>query len=214
MTDTLKEQLSAFLDGELPEAETTLLLKRLERDDELKGTLSRYSLIGVALRAEGEVADARNVASRVRVAIAGEPTLSRSPWSRWLRPVAGLAMAAGVAAATVTLLPFWLGEGTPAPTAAQARAVQQTPVVALPEGSVVPVVAAVDGPPAPAYTTPPPPPAGSAGALSSAQLASYLVAHSQYVSPLSRRSVLGNVTVDDVEQQTEPAAPAPGDAGR
>ena len=44
MTNTVKEQLSAFLDGELPEAETTLLLKRLERDDELKGTLSRYSL--------------------------------------------------------------------------------------------------------------------------------------------------------------------------
>ncbi len=32
MTDRIKEQLSAFLDGELPEAETTLLLKRLERD--------------------------------------------------------------------------------------------------------------------------------------------------------------------------------------
>ena len=31
MTDRIKEQLSAFLDGELPDPESALLLKRLER---------------------------------------------------------------------------------------------------------------------------------------------------------------------------------------
>jgi len=50
MTERIKEQLSAFLDGELPEPESALLLKRLERDDELRGALSRYSLIGAVLR--------------------------------------------------------------------------------------------------------------------------------------------------------------------
>jgi sigma-E factor negative regulatory protein RseA len=109
MTDTIKEQLSAFLDGELPEAETTLLLKRLDRDDDLKGTLSRYSLIGAALRADGEVTAARHVASRVRAAIAIEPALPTTPArdfaARWLRPVAGLGIAAGVAAATLLVMP-------------------------------------------------------------------------------------------------------------
>ncbi|MGH8244565.1 MAG: sigma-E factor negative regulatory protein, partial [Steroidobacteraceae bacterium] len=50
MTDRIKEQLSAFLDGELPDPESALLLKRLERDDDLRGALSRYSLIGAVLR--------------------------------------------------------------------------------------------------------------------------------------------------------------------
>ena len=44
MTDRIKEQLSAFLDGELPEPESALLLKRLERDDELRGALSRMTI--------------------------------------------------------------------------------------------------------------------------------------------------------------------------
>ena len=88
MTETLKEQLSCFLDGELPEAETTLLLKRLERDEELKSTLSRYSLIGTVLRTDGDVPAARNVAARVREVVSREP-LPNGAGARWLRPVAG-----------------------------------------------------------------------------------------------------------------------------
>ncbi|MGA0027689.1 MAG: sigma-E factor negative regulatory protein, partial [Steroidobacteraceae bacterium] len=64
MTETIKEQLSAFLDGELPEAETTLLLKRLERDDDLRATLSRYSLIGAVMRQDDEVLAGTALASR------------------------------------------------------------------------------------------------------------------------------------------------------
>jgi len=73
MTDRIKEQLSAFLDGELPDPESALLLKRLERDDELRGALSRYSLIGAVLRSDGDVPAARQVAARVSAAIAKEP---------------------------------------------------------------------------------------------------------------------------------------------
>jgi anti-sigma factor RsiW len=214
MTNTVKEQLSAFLDGELPEAETTLLLKRLERDDELKGTLSRYSLIGAALRAEGAVVDASNVASRVRAALVTEPALGARRLSRWLRPVAGLATAAGVAAATVALLPFLFG-GDEAPTVVVAQTPVAVPAAAtsLADEAVVPVVAVVDESP-PAYTIPPPVEAATSP-LSSAQLASYLVAHSEYVSPLARRSVLSAVTVEkpDVESPPAPATPE-GDAPR
>jgi len=211
MTNTVKEQLSAFLDGELPEAETTLLLKRLERDDELKGTLSRYSLIGAALRAEGAVVDASHVASRVRAALVAEPALGARRMPHWLRPVAGLATAAGVAAATVTLLPLVFGGGG-APTAivAEAPVAATAQAAGLVEEAVVPVVAVVDELP-PAYTIPPPvDPAASP--LSSAQLASYLVAHSEYVSPLSRRSILSAVTGEETEEEEAgnppPAAPA------
>ena len=70
MTERIKEQLSAFLDGELPEPESALLLKRLERDDDLRGALSRYSLIGAVMRSDGDMPAARQVAARVSAAIA------------------------------------------------------------------------------------------------------------------------------------------------
>src|SRR3972149_4238406 len=82
MTERIKEQLSAFLDGELPEPESALLLKRLERDDELRGALSRYSLIGAVLRHAGDVPAARQVAGRGRGRVAreaaGAPRVRRS----------------------------------------------------------------------------------------------------------------------------------------
>lgn len=186
MTDTVKEQLSAFLDGELPEAETTLLLKRLDRDDDLKGTLSRYSLIGAVMRSEGDVPAARHVAARVSAALADEPSFGAPAGRRWIRPAAGLAVAASVALATVLLLPQWMGS-------AQDDGAAMTAAVgplAGPAAEVVPVVlAGAADEPVVTYTTPPAP-AEPAGALPSAQLAAYLVAHSEYTLPLSRRSVV------------------------
>lgn len=193
MTDTVKEQLSAFLDGELPEAETTLLLKRLERDDDLKGTLSRYSLIGAVMRSEDDMPAARNVAARVSAALALEPSLVASARGRWVRPVAGLAVAASVALATVLLLPQWLGTpGGDGAAMTMAAVPQASPPVAT-TAEVVPVVmAAADDEPAITYTTPPAP-VEPAGKLPSAQLAAYLVAHSEYTLPLSRRSIVATL---------------------
>ena len=57
MTDRIKEQLSAFLDGELPDPESALLLKRLERDDE---SVCRF----VVPRARPDVEDRHGVAQR------------------------------------------------------------------------------------------------------------------------------------------------------
>lgn len=188
MTDTIKEQLSAFLDGELPEAETTLLLKRLERDDDLKGTLSRYSLIGAALRADGEVSAARHVASRVRAAIAAEPALPTAVnGARWLRPLAGLGVAASVAAAVLLVMPKPAPVGAPADpqSFALASAPADVPFAAPAVASLE--VAVADGP-APSYTTPPAP--VGAAPLAGSQLASYLVAHSEFASPLARRAVI------------------------
>jgi len=51
MSEQIREQVSAFLDGELPNSETELLLKRLTRDAELRESFGRYALIGESLRA-------------------------------------------------------------------------------------------------------------------------------------------------------------------
>jgi sigma-E factor negative regulatory protein RseA len=215
MTYTLKEQLSAFLDGELPEAETTLLLKRLERDDDLRGALSRYSLIGAVLRTDGDVPAARHVASRVSAAIAREPSLDRAGRqagaSRWIRPAAGLAVAASVAMATIVLLPQWVGGETG--TVVVASAGSETTVTGdggsmLANAPVVPVVATFDEP-AQTYTTPQALPEATVP-LSSAQLASYLVAHSEYTSPLSRSSLVTSKMADEAPATDQPA---PGEDG-
>ncbi|MBS0395821.1 MAG: sigma-E factor negative regulatory protein, partial [Proteobacteria bacterium] len=75
MSDLLNEQLSALLDGELAPEETTLLLKRLGREPQLAGRLSRYRLCGEVLRGERVQARA-DFAVRVSAMIAAEPPLA------------------------------------------------------------------------------------------------------------------------------------------
>ena len=189
MTERIKEQLSAFLDGELPEPESALLVKRLERDDDLRSALSRYSLIGTVLRSDGDAPAARQVAARVSAAIAREPAgMAVAAWrpAALLRPLAGLAVAAGVAALALVLMPSFDAKdpGDPAPLLAQ---VADTPVE--------PVTAIAD--PVDRLSTPYTTPAAVAGpgGLPAAQFANYLVAHSSYASPLVRRSVVTGLIV-------------------
>jgi sigma-E factor negative regulatory protein RseA len=192
MTDRLKEQLSAFLDGELPEPESALLLKRLERDDELRGALSRYSLIGAVLRSDGDVPAARHVAARVSAAIAREPAIGAIAarlrnWRSLARPLAGMSVAASVAAAAVLLAPTQGQVASQPPQAQVAMQQPEAPVAPMP-GLSVPADEAST------YTTPPA--AASDPALASAELANYLVAHYGYASPLTRRSVVAGLIAD------------------
>ncbi|MGH8135860.1 MAG: RseA family anti-sigma factor [Steroidobacteraceae bacterium] len=189
MTERIKEQLSAFLDGELPEPESALLLKRLERDDDLRGALSRYSLIGAVLRNDGDTPAARQVAARVSAAIASEPAgTAVTAWkpAAMFRPMAGLAVAAGVAALALFLMPGFDAKNPvqPAPILAQ--------VVDTPVEPVTTAADPVDTPSRP-YTTPAA--ADGPGGLPAAQFANYLVAHSSYASPLVRRSVVTGLIV-------------------
>jgi len=52
MKQKIDEQLSAFLDDELPSEELEFLLRRLEKAEEARNTLNRYALIGSVLRNE------------------------------------------------------------------------------------------------------------------------------------------------------------------
>jgi negative regulator of sigma E activity len=69
VTRNIEEQLSAFLDGELPEAELELLVRRLGRDENLRATLARYSAIGSVLRKDSVVASSKDFRSGVMRAI-------------------------------------------------------------------------------------------------------------------------------------------------
>ncbi len=206
MTDPVKEQLSACLDGELPEAELDLLLKQVGRDADLRASLGRYALIGETLRAKGPVAAGADFASRVSAAIDAEPPLTSrdalpartSKVPQWLRPAAGFAVAAGVAA--VAILSLQPSSETPETTyvAEISAPVTETaqPAMADDASYIVPAGTASGG-----------------GYVPAARLTNYVVAHSEYSGPLGRRSVLSGVLAqeegddsDSMDDSTEAAA--------
>jgi sigma-E factor negative regulatory protein RseA len=187
MSEQIREQVSAFLDGELPDSETELLLKRLTRAGELRESFGRYALIGEAIRGSGRDLLTRDFAGRVNLAIDGEPAVaasgpareSRAP--RWWRPFAGAAVAAGVAAVAVVAL--------------QQRAIAPTLRPATPL-----IVRNVPAPREPiSYTVPATSPAAPA-AMPQARLANYVLAHSRYSSGLDLRGVMADLLIESDEQ--------------
>lgn len=186
MTDPVKEQLSACLDGQLPEAELGLLLKQLQRDPQLRRSMGSYALIGEAMRGAVTVRASSGFADRIAAAIADEPDVksaplprSTMPSMRWLRPAAGAAVAAGVAAIAVVALQPVSMEGQ------QVTATAQTAAVVADDGI------------APSYTVPTNVDGNGSAFIPAARLTNYVVAHSEYSSPLGRRTVLSGVLAED-----------------
>ncbi|HEY0943032.1 MAG TPA: sigma-E factor negative regulatory protein [Steroidobacter sp.] len=219
MTDALNEQLSACLDGELPPAELDLLLKRVGREAELRAAIGRYSLIGEAMRAERPAVASPDFAGKVMAAVAAESTApaatpTRSPvqypnrtrndgvrapaaasWIspatlRYLRPAAGMAIAAGVAAVAVLTLQ---------PTGQPDSGGVAMPMVAANQPAANESIVSPADDSEPSYVVPTT--TSSSAFIPATRLTNYVVAHSEYSSPLGRRSVLSGVLADDAEVQ-------------
>ena len=79
VTRNIEEQLSAFLDGELAEAELQLLVRRLEREQAYRATLARYSVIGSILRKDPVVPHAMGFRVGVMHAISVQGITVKSP---------------------------------------------------------------------------------------------------------------------------------------
>lgn len=201
MTDPVNEQLSACLDGELPAAELDLLLKRMARDEALGRTASRYLAIGAAMRDAHSPVPSIDFAARVAKAVAAEgqsleaqpaPAVARvGPVGlrRWVRPAISGAMAAGIAVFAVLIATRPDQGGAPEATVAENTPAAAT--IAAPTQVATPVN------------------------WSAARLTNYVVAHSEYSSPLGRPMVLNGVLAEQNppeeqdQPQTEPAASAP-----
>jgi sigma-E factor negative regulatory protein RseA len=214
-------QLSAMFDGELPAAECELLARRLVRDEALRSQWSRYALIGAALRRERGVKLDDRIARRVQAQIAQEATYgdaatadaaratsalpasahpSSDRWTRIARPVVGAGIAAGVAAMSILWLrtqesPESLLASTPVP---QANIVAPAPVRTLAMNTKptqpAPQFVSSTGEPE-RYTTPVP--TSQSSIVPPARLANYVVAHSEYSGPLSRRLALLGLVASD-----------------
>jgi len=105
MNDEIREQISALADDELSDVERPLLLGRLQRDHELRAFLGRCQLIGEVMRGAGEAASL-GIADRVQKALAADAPLSvplngTTGRVAWVKPAAGLAVAASVALVAV-----------------------------------------------------------------------------------------------------------------
>jgi anti-sigma factor RsiW len=101
-----QEQLSALLDGELPESEMPMALRRLARDPALRDATLRYSLIGDALRDELPAGRPAGLVERVRAQI--DTAVAPAPARRSGhvgRLAAGFAVAASVALVALVALP-------------------------------------------------------------------------------------------------------------
>ena len=100
MSDTINEQVSAFVDGELPDAERELLQRRLASDDELQGTWQRYHLIRDAMREDlpefiTRTADTAYIQDDELLSVSKPAPVSTL--QRFAKPAAGFAIAASVA---------------------------------------------------------------------------------------------------------------------
>jgi sigma-E factor negative regulatory protein RseA len=192
MTDAVNEQLSTCLDGELSAAELDLLLKRLERDPELRDALGRYTVIGEALRNTRPVVASRSFADKIMAAVEQEPAQKAavtrrgvriSPvLSRSLRPVAGIGIAATVAALAIFSV--------------QRAGVEALGPIAANELAAAPAAVVAQSSDEPASYIVPTNTSQSAF-VPATRLTNYVVAHSEYSSPLARRSVLTGVLAED-----------------
>jgi sigma-E factor negative regulatory protein RseA len=179
MTDRIREQISALIDGELPADEVGLLVRRLERDAALRHAFGRFVLAGEAMRSSGGPLASSGFAARVSAAVqkdavavsadgAGAPAQSR-----WNRPALATAVAASAALMAVLLVargPHEAGQVAQASLERVRDSFAQLPATGQAAS------------PTPAH---------------SQRLAGYLVAHSQFTNSIGRRTAWSSVLASD-----------------
>ena len=213
--EELDSQLSAMFDDELPEEECELLARRLARDEALRARWGRYALIGASIRGESGIRLSGGVAHRVSAAVSGEPgpaaaAVAADAPRRWVQGLAGMATAAGVAALAIV----WMRSQAPASLAQvqipPASALSSPAAAPLPPAAPAPVLGAVVARPGrpsepDSYVVPAMPP--QSAAVAPAEAANYIVAHSEYSTPLFRGAMLSALVAG--EPVSAASAPAP-----
>jgi sigma-E factor negative regulatory protein RseA len=127
------ETISALLDGELGDTAAQRALDALlEGDPDERARFGRYQLIGDLMRGEALLVST-DLAAGVGERLQQEPHIL-VPVRRertWLRPVAGAALAASVAAGAVMVAPQLLGPATHTPAGSQLASTPLAPAAPL-----------------------------------------------------------------------------------
>lgn len=183
MSEHIKEQISAFLDGELPTAEQQLLLERLRRDPALRVQWGRYRLIGDGLRQGLPPYVDLGLADRVMAELEAVPAHRGGGAGRLAKSFAGLAVAASVAVVAVLAVQQLEAPDTGGEPARIAAAPQALP----------PPQAYVRVQQGPAWEATPPQPVS--------RLNEYLVNHNEYAASAGMPGVLPYVRIVGHEQK-------------
>ena len=137
MNEAIRMQISAFVDGELPDSEADLLLRRMSQDADLRRAAAEYLELGRALRGEASVRGVDRLRERIAAALdekAFEEAVdeAQAPTGRALRPLLGVAVAASVAMVALFGLQLTPGvEGT-GPADANVADVAENPGYTVP----------------------------------------------------------------------------------
>ncbi|MEJ2762322.1 MAG: sigma-E factor negative regulatory protein [Gammaproteobacteria bacterium] len=134
MSERNRESLSAFMDGEL-EGDPTPVIDSLIRDESVRLKWMRYHLIADVMKHSTPEAFDRRFVSRLAARLETEPTVlcpTRRKAPAYLKPAAGVAIAASVAAMAIIGVQ-WQGRevqpelSAPAKTVAEAPAMMSAP---------------------------------------------------------------------------------------
>lgn len=103
MTDSMRESLSALVDGEANELELERVLRQIGEDEELRGTWVRYHAVQTLTAGQPVGSLSVDISGRVRQAVAEVEEEGRAAprWRGFMRPVASFAVAASVASIVV-----------------------------------------------------------------------------------------------------------------
>ena len=120
MNEAIRMQISAFVDGELPDSEADLLLRRMTQDAELRREAAEFLELGRAMRGEVSVPGVGDLRARITAALddkAFETVVAETddPAGRAIRPLVGIAVAASVALVALYGLQLTPGVGNDAP---------------------------------------------------------------------------------------------------
>lgn len=102
------ERLSAFVDGELEQAEAEQLISEMLSNEELRSRWLRYQRAGSALRREADASSSTDLLAGIHARLNDEPTIlaprQHQPLSATFKQVAGMAIAATIAAVAVLMI--------------------------------------------------------------------------------------------------------------
>lgn len=102
MNEAIRMQISAYVDGELPDNEAELLVRRMSQDADLRAEVAEYLALGRLIRSEPGLAGADRLHQRIVAEIDDRPldavsSEAAASKSGALRPLVGIAIAASVA---------------------------------------------------------------------------------------------------------------------
>ena len=137
MNEAIRTQISAFVDGELPDSEADLLLRRMCQDATLRREVAEFLELGRLMRGESRMPGIERLRERIAVALEHkEPEVAVAAddgvANKAIRPLVGFAVAASVALIALYGLQLTPGANQDAPVPDNVAEIAEIPGYTVP----------------------------------------------------------------------------------